>query len=866
MNLLPGTRLGSYEVVGPLGAGAMGAVYRAIDPRLGRSVAIKVVSERALLFPSALARFEQEARAASTIAHPNIVTVHEIGEVDGVPYIVMELVEGKSLRRILADGTPPLKTLLDLSVQMADGLAAAHSRGLVHRDLKPENVMVTPSGVVKILDFGLARPFTAPGSPADSTLTSPVKMTDPGIIVGTVSYMSPEQARGTEVDFRSDQFSFGAVLYEMVTGRVAFKRDSGAETLTAIIREDPVPLRDLAPASPLPLRWIVERCLAREREHRYDSTQDLARELRTLRDHASEISSGVSVPGIRTGSERRATPRAWAAATALLAVIAAAAIGLAITWRAPKPLPTFRRLTFQRGHVTGARFAPDGQTVIYSAAWEGKPSEIFSTHLSTSGSRPLGISEAWLCGINGTGDIAFRICKNYDDLATYFTGTLALAPLGGGTPRQIRKLVASADIARGGTDLAVAAVDLRTAGRVDLEYPLGRKLATGTFLSPRISPDGSLLVAVQDVGESEGLAIVTFDRGGTRRVLSKGRGLALSPVWSPRGDEVWFSAGDAFPQTVLAVNLRGGVRELLRTPPTVLLEDVSRDGRVLLRHQESRRGIRFRPSRDAAERDLTWLVQSELADLSRDGTLILFTDRGSGPSVVAGTYVRATDGSPATRLGEGRAEALSPDAKWALSRRTDEPTRLHLLPIGPQEARTLELPVRYDSFVGWSSDGDRIFFLGVDENRSQNLYELTISSGKSRRIGPKNLFLALLSPDEKTIAGCEETPERFALFSLDGGPARPIPGWTPGLFPLAWDPDGRSLFVIGYRDTGRILRLRLEDGRVEPWAEIRPEESVSISVGGHSKISAVIVSPATGAFAYSYERVLSELYLVEGLK
>jgi serine/threonine protein kinase len=866
MNLAAGTRLGSYEVVGPLGAGAMGAVYRAKDTRLGRSVAIKVISERALLMPGVLQRFEQEARAASAIAHPNIVTVHEIGEVEGAPYIVMELVEGKSLRQLLSSGALPLRTLLSIAVQIAEGLAAAHSRGIVHRDLKPENVMVTPAGVVKILDFGLAGSKTPAGGPTDSTLTSPVRMTDPGTILGTVSYMSPEQARGADLDFRTDQFSFGALLYEMATGRVAFKRDSGAETLTAIIREEPVPVRNLAPASPVPLRWIIERCLTKDREHRYDSTQDLARELHALKDHASEIGSAPATARPEIAPKRGVLPKGWAAAVAVLSIIAVSAIGLAIKWHAPRPLPTFRRLTFQRGHVTGARFAPDGQTVIYSASWEGKPSEIFSTHLSTSGSRPLGISEAWLCGVSDTGEIAFRITKNYDDLTSYFTGTLALVSLSGGTPRRVRKLVTSADITRNGNDLAVVGVDLRTAGQTDLEYPLGKKLATGTFLSPRISPDGSLVVAIQDIGESEGLAIVTVDRQGKRHVLSKGRGLALSPVWSPKGNEVWFSAGDAFPQTVLAVNLEGRTRDLLKVPPIVLLEDVSRDGRVLLRHQESHKGIRCRPPNEAADRDLTWLAQSELADLSHDGTLILFTDRGTGPSVTARTYVRKTDGSPATLLGEGYAEALSPDTKWALSRRTDEPTRLHLLPIGPQGTRTLDLGVEYGGFVGWSSDGDRVYFLGVGEDRSQGLFELALSTGKSRQIGPKKLFLGLLSPDEKTVVGCEETPERFALFSLNGEPARLIPGWEAGLFPLAWDPDGRSILVTDFRNTGRILRLRLQDGHTEPWKEIHPANTESISVGGHSKISAVAISPATGAYAYSYERVTSELYLVEGLK
>ncbi len=867
MSLPAGTRLGSYEVVGPLGAGAMGAVYRARDPRLGRSVAIKVISERALLMPGALQRFEQEARAASAIAHPNIVTVHEIGEVEGAPYIVMELVEGKSLRRLLAEGALPLRALLDIAVQIADGLAAAHAHGIIHRDLKPENVMVTPGGVVKILDFGLARPSVLSGGPTESTVTSPVRMTEPGTVVGTVSYMSPEQARGADLDFRSDQFSFGAVLYEMTTRRLAFKRDSGAETLTAIIREEPLPVRDLAPTSPVPLRWIIERCLAKDREHRYDSTHDLARELHALKDHVSEIGSPGLVTAEAPSKARRGPGKGWVAAVAVLSVIAASAIGLALKWRAPKPLPTFRRLTFQRGHVTGARFAPDGQTVIYSAAWEGKPSEIFSTHLSTSGSRPLGISEAWLCGVSDNGEVAVRFTKDYDDLTTFFTGTLALSSLGGGAPRPVRDFVVSADISRDGKDLAAVTWDPKAAGQMGLEYPLGKKLVSGSFwIRPRISPDGSLVVAVQDIGESEGLAIVTVDRQGKRRVLSKSRGLALSPVWSPKGNEIWFSAGEAFPQTVFAVDLEGRTREILRIPPVVFLEDVSRDGRVLLRRQESQRGIRCRPPNEAAERDLTWLAQSWIEDLSRDGTLILFSDRGTGSSVTVGTYVRKTDGSPATRLGDGSAVALSPDAQWALSTRTGEPTKLRLLPIGPRESRTLELGVEYGGFVGWSPDGARLYYLGVGEDRSEGLYELTLATGKSRPIGPKKLFLGSLSPDGKTVAGCETTPENCALFPLDGGPARPIPGWEAGLVPLAWDPDGRSIFVTHVRDTAKILRLRLQDGHTEIWREIRPADGESISVGGTSKVSSVIISPATGAYAYSYERVTSELYLVEGLK
>jgi WD40 repeat protein len=861
MSLSAGTRMGSYEILGPLGAGAMGAVYRARDPRLGREVAIKVLSERALLVPRALERFEQEARAASAIAHPNIVTVHEIGHFDSGPYIVMELVEGRSLRELLSGGALPLKTLLSIAVQIADGLAAAHGRAIVHRDLKPENVMVTPGGVVKILDFGLARPTFPSGAPTDSTLTSPLRMTEPGTIVGTASYMSPEQARGADVDFRTDQFSLGTVLYEMATGRVAFKRDSAAETLAAIIREEPVPVRDLAPASPPPFRWIIERCLAKEREGRYDSTQDLARELHALKEHVSEIGSPAVVTVEPLAARPRGPAKAWLAAVAALALVAVAAIALAVRWHSPKPLPTFKRLTFQRGHVTGARFAPDGQTVIYSAAWEGRPSEIFSTHLSGPGARPLGISNAWLSGVSDTGEIALRFTQEIDDITTFKIGTLALAPISGGSPREIRELVLSADISRDGKSLAAVTMEHFPVVQADLEYPLGTKLATGIFNRPRISPDGRL-VAVLDVRLPEAeVDVTTIDREGKRRVLSPGWRLALSPVWSSKGDEIWFSAGDSFPQTILAVDLEGKTRQLLRIPPTVLLEDVSRDGRVLLKRQDNRQGILCQPPGETAERDLSWFGYSELADISRDGKLVLFTEGGVGPTK-AETYVRKTDGSPATRLGEGTAVAFSPDAKWVLSTAADDQTKLILFPVGPQQPRKFDSGTTlFFGIIGWSPDGNRLLYRGMDADKKLGLFELTLSTGQNRRVTSINLLGGSLSPDGTKVAGCEEPGRKCAVHPLDGGPSRVIPGWEEGLSVVAWDPDGRSVYVRQGQAPLKISRVRLMDGHTELWKELRPVDAAGVSV-----ISSVAISPAPGAYAYSYERVLSELYLVEGLK
>jgi Tol biopolymer transport system component len=319
MTLTSGTRLGPYEILSPLGAGGMGEVYRARDAKLAREVAIKVLPADVSEDRSRLARFEQEARAASALNHPNIVTIYEIGSVESVSYIAMELVQGKTLREVLAEGALPAKRLLALSAQIADGLARAHEAGIVHRDLKPDNVMITREGLVKILDFGLAK-LAGSSGPEMSQLPTIAEPTEPGLVLGTVGYMSPEQAIGRQVDFRSDQFSLGSILYEMATGRRAFSRGSAPETLAAIIREEPEPLPSLAPQLPTVLRWAIERCLAKEPEERYGSTRDLARDLSQLRDHISQASWEASPA--RTSRRRGRLVVAWAASLVLVAALA----------------------------------------------------------------------------------------------------------------------------------------------------------------------------------------------------------------------------------------------------------------------------------------------------------------------------------------------------------------------------------------------------------------------------------------------------------------------------------------------------------------------------------------------------------------
>jgi Tol biopolymer transport system component len=347
MTVAPGTRLGPYEILSPLGAGGMGEVYRARDTRLGRDVAIKVLPEALACDSDRLSRFEQEARAASSLNHPGIVTIYEVGRADSVSYISMELVEGKTLRDLLAEEPLPTKRLLAVAVQIADALAKAHEAGIVHRDLKPENLMMTRDGHVKILDFGLAKLISTDG-PEVSTLPTAAVPTRPGIVLGTVGYMSPEQASGKSVDFRSDQFALGSILYELTTGRRAFARPTTAEALVAIIREEPEPIGDLSPQCPVALRWVIERCLAKDREERYASTRDLSRDLSHLRDHISEVSAEAA-PVILARRLGWLGP----ALTAALLLAAAAGIFAAL------------RLRHEPASVQAARFAvavPPGTT------------------------------------------------------------------------------------------------------------------------------------------------------------------------------------------------------------------------------------------------------------------------------------------------------------------------------------------------------------------------------------------------------------------------------------------------------------------------------------------------------------------------
>jgi eukaryotic-like serine/threonine-protein kinase len=843
-----GKRLGSYEVLSPLGAGGMGEVYRARDERLGREVAIKVLPAEMASDRERLKRFEKEARSASSLNHPSIVTIYEIGQADSVSYIAMELVEGKTLRELVAGGPLPIKKLLQIGAQVAEGLSRAHEAGIVHRDLKPENVMVTKDGLAKILDFGLAK-LTQPESGASEATHAPTVSgaTEPGLVMGTVGYMSPEQTLGKSVDFRSDQFSFGSILYEMATGRRAFARGSAPQTMAAIIQDEPESIAALNAKVPAPVRWIVERCLAKETRNRYASTEDLAHEIRTLHEHLPEL----SLPGLAAPVERIGRP-GTRSILALLALLFASGIFYLGRRTSAAPVPTFRRLSYRHGAVVHARFAPDGQTVVYSAEWEGRPLELFSTQLDAGGTTPLNLPGADIFSISSRGEMAVSL-----------DGTLARVPLAGGGPRPMLEDVDSADWAPDGSSLAVA----HRSGRGQrLEYPIGKILyeTSGMLRYCRVSPGGDM-VAFLDLpllGIERG-SVAVVNRTGQRTVLSADWSDLQTLAWSPDGAEVWFT-GHKPGSTggIWAVSLSGKVR--LVSQEGGAIEDIDSRHRSLVTRNIPRGGISGLAPGERQERDLSWFDFSNARDLSADGRTLLFEETGDGAmSPYRDVYIRKMDGSPAVRLGEGEASSFSPDGKWVLSLVGSTPPRLELIPTGTGETSALARgPIIKYGWSGWFPDGKRVFFTGFEAEGKSRVYSQEVTGGPPHPLTPEGFSAqAAVSPDGGSLV-VRGSDGKCWIFPTGGGEPRSISGIQPTDRPIRFGADGASLYVErDLRASAQIHRIDLRTGQ---WSLFK--EVVAADPAGLDWIGGFRLTPDASAYVYSYSRAPSDLFVAEGLK
>jgi len=862
MPLSAGTRLGPYEVLSLLGTGGMGEVYRARDERLRREVALKVLPASIAQDADRLRRFESEARAASALNHPNIVTVHDIGRSNGTTYMAMELVDGSSLRQILAGGALGEKKMLEVAVQIADGLAKAHSAGIVHRDMKPENVMVSRDGFVKLLDFGLAKPFAAPGTGDGSAIPTIVGETLPGTVLGTVGYMSPEQASGKPVDYRSDQFSLGSILYEMATGNRAFQKPTGAETLSAIIREEPDPVSRVNPRAPAPYRWIVERCLAKDPEDRYASTRDLARDLKSVREHVSEVTSTASGAMTTSPAARRRALGWWIAAAALVLGLGG---GVLLDRRLTKvEPPSFRQLTFRRGTIASARFTPDGQTILLTAMWDGAPLEIYSRRLESPDARSMGVAGTQLLGVSPSGEMAVssgtRVLSLFQRAGRL--GTMSIAAVG--APRDILDDVQWADWSPDGKEMAVIREE---SGRARLEYPIGKPVfQTGGWIShARIAPSGdSVAFCHHPTPGDDGGEVSLVNRSGQVRKLAGDFASLQGLAWSPSG-EVWFTAASGGANRALySVTRSGRVRLVARVTGTLTIHDFARDGRALVSNDRIRQSIVGRGPTDEKERDFGWLDFPSGRDLSADGTLLLFDESGEGGGPGYSVYIRKTDGSPATRLGDGVGWGFSPDGRWALAvRGLGTRPEVVLYPTGVGEPRPVPTVGLLIQSVDWMPDAKSILLTASEPGHGSRLFLLDLVGGKPKAISPEGYRSIRhgVSPDGK-LAIVSGPDQRSYLYPTSSGEPQTIPGATPQDRIEGWTADGKSLVIHRRGELpSKVYKLDPATGKKELWKELMPADTA-----GLADIGGVLLGKDGKSYTYGGGWVLSDLFLVEGLK
>ncbi len=857
---VPGSRLGPYELVAPIGKGGMGEVFRARDPRLSREVAIKILHTGAARSEERLRRFQQEARAAGALNHPNVLAVFDVGEQDGDPYVVTELLEGETLRERLERGPLPARKTLEIALQIARGLSAAHEKGIVHRDLKPENIFLTRDGHAKILDFGLAKLIEQP-VPSRLLSEDPTRLaeTEPGVVLGTAGYMAPEQVRGEPPDGRADLFALGALIYEMLCGRRAFAGDTRIAVLYGIVHKDPPPLAEDQGALGISLEAVLRHCLEKRPEDRFQSARDLAFQL-------EQLGTGSGQSGrmrLLAAQDRRSVARRLALVAVFAALVVGAAAGaLGAARLARVSPPTFRQLTFRRGVVRSARFAPGGQTLVYAAAFEREPTQLYSTSPGAVESRPLGFSHAELYSISPAGELALGLNLAPGPSSFVRSGTLARVPLAGGAPRELEENVHEADWV--GDELAVIRQEK---GSYRLELPRGQALVetVGWLSHLRVSPSGARIAFIEHplYGDDRG-AVAVVDRlaqPGARRILSAQYTSTQGLAW--RGDdEIWFTGGEGISRALRAVRLDGRERVVLAAPATLQLFDIAKDGRVLLGRESSRAGIEARDP-DGSTRDLSWLDFSVATALA--GPLFSFFEAGEGGGRYGTAYVRRLDGAPAVKLGSGYAWDLSPDGKTIAQFSPEEPHRLRLVPTGAGEPRALDLPLERITGARFIGLTGKLVVSGAAAGHGAQLFVLDPDGVKLRAFTPEGMSsvfytMAPVSPDGTRIVA-QVVGGGYAIYPLDGvGPPLPLP--IGGIErPQGWADDS-SIYVHRPRELPvRLERLDLRTGRRRPFLELSPTD-----LAGIEQVGPIFLGPDGKVILYGYVRNLSELYLAEGLR
>ena len=828
MSLAPGTKLGQYEILGPLGAGSMGEVFRARDTRLNRDVAIKVLPKLVSAEPDRLQRFEIEAKAAAALSHQNILSVFQMGTHDGAPYLVTELLEGKTLGETLRRAPLPLRQAIQFAVQIARGLAAAHEKGIVHRDLKPENLFVTKDGRVKILDFGLAKVAPSPQTPTNLATT----ITRHGVSMGTVGYMSPEQVRGQVTDHRTDIFAFGAILHEMVMGQRTFQRATEADTVSAILNEEPPPISQLSPEMPVGLERVIHRCLEKNPEQRFHSASDLAFALEALSDPAWTMSGAHAIPV--------EPPKQWRLSSIVAALVLLLLGGLlAYLWLQPSQGPSvanYVQLTHDGQPKT--LIGTDGAR-IYLAMGVGS-SASFSlrglAELSMSGGLPKKMDVATSADM-----VALGLSPDGSDLLLIEgqgappKGPLSSVPVLGGSPRRVGDFVAeTAAWSPDGKLLAYTNLGDLFIAKAEGSEP--RKLISinGDIRNISWSPDSSHLRF--DSSETAGTVGLQIER----EVSVDGTGLhPLLPGWHNPPDECcgkWTPDGKYFvfqsQGQIWALPKSAGIFRsapkpipLTSSPMTLSSPLPSKDGKKLFVIGRTYRGELVRYDAKAS-RFVPFLggISAEYIDFSKDGRWITYTSYPEGA-----LWRSRLDGSERLQLTFPPISPVlprwSPDGKTILffqfAQGADKPARIYQVsPDGGSPRLLLADDSGQQLDPNWSPDGSKIIFSGESNNPSSTIRILDVSTRQLSTLPASNgLYSPRWSPDGRHISAFSADSETLLLFDMEKHKWRELAKGSLGW--LNWSRDGQFVYVLDYRQKSAVMRVRVRDGMVEQVADVK---------------------------------------------